>query len=32
MTESRKKILEMLAQNKISADEAYRLLNVIDAK
>lgn len=26
MSENRKKILEMLAQNKISADEAYRLL------
>jgi hypothetical protein len=26
MNENRKKILEMLAQNKISADEAYRLL------
>ena len=26
MSESRKKILEMLAQGKISADEAYRLL------
>lgn len=31
MTDNRKKILEMLAQNKISADEAYRLLNVIDS-
>ena len=31
MTENRKKILEMLAQNKISADEAYRLLNVIES-
>ena len=30
MTENKKKILEMLAQNKISADEAYRLLNVIE--
>jgi hypothetical protein len=26
MSDSKKKILEMLAQNKISADEAYRLL------
>lgn len=31
MTENKKKILEMLAQNKISADDAYRLLNVIDS-
>lgn len=31
MTDNKKKILEMLAQNKISADEAYRLLNVIDS-
>ena len=31
MSENRKKILEMLAQNKISADEAYRLLNVIES-
>jgi len=31
MTENMKKILEMLAQNKISADDAYRLLNVIDS-
>jgi hypothetical protein len=31
MTENKKKILEMLAQNKISADEAYRLLNVIES-
>lgn len=30
MTENKKKILEMLAQNKISADEAYRLLDVIE--
>ncbi len=30
MTESKKKILEMLAENKISADDAYRLLNAID--
>ena len=32
MTENRKKILEMLSQNKISADEAYRLLSVIDSE
>ena len=31
MNENKKKILEMLAQNKISADEAYRLLNVIES-
>jgi hypothetical protein len=31
MSENKKKILEMLAQNKISADEAYRLLNAIDS-
>ena len=31
MSENKKKILEMLAQNKISADEAYRLLNVIES-
>ena len=31
MSESKKKILEMLAQNKISADDALRLLNAIDA-
>jgi hypothetical protein len=31
MTENQKKILEMLAQNKISVDDAYRLLNVIDS-
>ena len=30
MTENKKKILEMLAQSKISADEAYRLLNAIE--
>jgi hypothetical protein len=30
MSEHKKKILEMLAQNKISADEAYRLLSVVD--
>ena len=31
MSENKKKLLEMLAQNKISADEAYRLLNVIES-
>jgi hypothetical protein len=31
MTENRKKILEMLAEKKISVDEAYRLLNTIDS-
>ncbi len=31
MTENQKKILEMLARNKISTDDAYRLLNVIDS-
>ncbi len=31
MTENKKKILEMLAENKISADDAYRLLNVIES-
>jgi hypothetical protein len=30
MTANKKKILEMLAQNKISADIAYQLLNAID--
>jgi Fe-S-cluster formation regulator IscX/YfhJ len=30
MTESQKKILEMLAEKKISTDEAYRLLNALD--
>jgi hypothetical protein len=30
MNESRKKILEMLAEKKISADEAYRLLEALD--
>ena len=30
MSENKKKILEMLAQNKISTDEAYRLLSVIE--
>ena len=31
MSDNKKKILEMLADNKISADEAYRLLGAIDA-
>ena len=31
MSDNQKKVLEMLAQNKISADEAYRLLNVIES-
>jgi len=31
MSENKKKILEMLAQNKISADEAYHLLSVIES-
>jgi hypothetical protein len=31
MSDNKKKILEMLAQNKISADEAYRLLSVIES-
>ena len=30
MTENKKKILDMLAQNKISTDEAYRLLKAIE--
>jgi hypothetical protein len=30
MSENKKKILEMLAQNKISADDAYRLLTAVD--
>lgn len=30
MTESKKKILEMLAKNRISADDAYKLLNAVD--
>ncbi|MGD1117965.1 MAG: hypothetical protein ABR886_00575 [Dehalococcoidales bacterium] len=30
MSDQKKKILEMLAQNKISADEAYRLLSAMD--
>jgi hypothetical protein len=32
MDENKKKILEMLAENKISADEAYRLLNALENK
>ena len=31
MNENRKKILEMLAENKISVDDAYRLLNTIES-
>ena len=31
MTESQKKILEMLAEKKISTDEAYRLLGALDS-
>jgi hypothetical protein len=31
VSENKKKILEMLAKGKISPDDAYRLLNVIDA-
>ena len=31
MSENQKKILEMLSKNKISIDDAYRLLNVIDS-
>ena len=31
MTENRKKILEMLADKKISVDDAFRLLGVIDS-
>jgi hypothetical protein len=30
MTDSQKKILEMLAEKKISTDDAYRLLNAVD--
>lgn len=30
MSQNKKKILEMLAQSKITADEAYRLLSVVD--
>ncbi len=32
MTENQRKILEMLSQNKISTDDAYRLLNVIESE
>ena len=32
MSEQKKKILEMLAKNKISADEAYRLLSAMDGE
>jgi len=32
MDENKKKILEMLAQNKISTDEAYRLLSVLESE
>ncbi len=32
MSENKKKILQMLAENKISADEAYRLLSALDAR
>jgi hypothetical protein len=32
MSENQKKILEMLSKNKISVDDAYRLLNVIDSE
>ena len=32
MTENQKKILEMLAEKKMSVDDAYRLLNVIESK
>ena len=31
MSDNKKRILEMLAQNKISADDAYRLLNAVDS-
>ena len=31
MSDNKKKILEMLADKKISAEEAYQLLNVIDS-
>jgi len=31
MRDSKKKILEMLSENKISADEAYRLLNAVES-
>jgi hypothetical protein len=32
MSDNKKKILEMLAENKINADEAYRLLSAIDSR
>ena len=32
MTDNQKKILEMLSQNKISTDEAYRLLGAVDSE
>jgi hypothetical protein len=32
MSDNKKKILEMLAENKISADEAYRLLTALDTR
>ena len=32
MTENQKKILEMLSQNKISTDDAYRLLNLMESE
>jgi hypothetical protein len=32
MSENQKKILEMLSKNKISIDDAYRLLNVIESE
>lgn len=32
MSESKKKILEMLAKDRISADDAYKLLNAVDSE
>jgi hypothetical protein len=32
MTENKRKILEMLSENKISTDDAYRLLNILDSE
>lgn len=32
MDENKKRVLEMLAQNKISADEAYRLLSALESE
>lgn len=32
MAENKKKVLEMLAQNKISTDEAYRLLSALESE